>query len=395
MLTGILIGVGIGLVVAAVYFWVQKKNAPSNTLDLEATAQKALGSVVQDLVRTAREQLEAEKRDITQTIGKDLRQQSDTFRELTTSLKQEIGERQREIRGMEEDRNKKYGQIAQALTDYKSLTEELRGSTEQLKRVLASNQLRGSWGEQQAEKILEAAGMIVGQHYAKQQYIEGFTELRPDFTLFLPNKMELYVDVKFPLNSLQEAFASTDKNDEERHLQQFGLDLRARIKEAGKYVVNREQCVDYVLLFVPSESVFEIINKRFAAIIDSSFSQKVILVSPHSFFAVVRTIQESYTHFYYEQNLKEILKNLQDLLTNFERFKGEFVEVGTALASATKKYDKIGTTRYKEISRITTKINQYQIDQGEPPIALPLEAPDVIESIETTDTIETIDEIIE
>lgn len=394
MLTGILIGVGIGLIFAIGGFMMQKKRGVMNSADLEATAQKALSTAVQDLVRTAREQLSAEKRDITETIEKDLKQQSETFRELTGALKLEIGERQREIRGMEEDRNKKYGQIAQALTDYKSLTEELRGSTEQLKRVLASNQLRGSWGEQQAEKILEAAGMIVGQHYAKQQYIEGFAEFRPDFTLFLPNKMELYVDVKFPLNALQEALAATDKNDEDRYMVQFGLDLRARIKEVSKYVVNREKCVDYVLLFVPSESVFEIINKRFAAVIDSSFSQQVILVSPHSFFAVVRTIQESYTHFYYEQNLKEILKNLQDLLMNFERFKGEFVEVGTALVSAQKKFDKIGTTRYKEIARITTKINQYQIDQGEAPIGLPAEVPETVEG-EVAEEIATIEEIKE
>lgn len=368
MITGILIGVTIGAIVAVVVFLILKKQQPDSNKALEDGAQKALASAVAEVVRTAREQLGAEKRDITETIGKDLKLHADTFKEITQTLRREIETRQTEIRGLEEDRNKKFGEISKALADYKGLTEELRGSTEQLKRVLSSNQLRGSWGEHQAEKILEAAGMREGVHFAKQRPIADSPELRPDFTLFLPNKMEVYVDVKFPLSSLQEALSTENKDDQARHLTQFGNDLKLRIKEAGKYVGASDRTVDYVILFVPSESVFEIINKHFASIIDASFGQRVILVSPHSFFAVVRTIQESYTHFYYAENMKELLKYMQDLLLNFERFKGEFDDVGKALASASGKYAQITETRYKQIAKSTEKINSYQIAQGETPL---------------------------
>lgn len=368
MLVGIILGVVIGLIVGGVVFFMLKKNQPDANKALEDGAQKALASAVAEVVRTAREQLGAEKRDITETIGKDLKLHADSFKEITQTLRREIEVRQQEIRGLEEDRNKKFGQISQALVDYKGLTEELRGSTEQLKKVLSSNQLRGSWGELQAEKILEAAGMRAGTHYAKQLPIPGHADMRPDFTLFLPNQMQLHVDVKFPLQSLQLAMEASEKAEQARHLAQFGTDLKLRMKEAGRYVGAGDQSVDYVILFVPSESVFEIINKNFASIIDSSFSQKIILVSPHSFFAVVRTIQESYTHFYYAENIKELLKYMQDLLTNFERFKGEFDDVGKALASATGKYAQIAETRYKQIAKSTEKINSYQIEQGEQPL---------------------------
>ena len=371
MITGIFLGVGIAVFLIGLFLFFQRKQQPNREKLFEQNAHQALGVMVQEIIKTARDQLSAEKKDITETVAKDLKQQAATFTEISQSLKQEIAERQREIRQFEEDRNRKYGQIAQALTDYKSLTEELRGSTEQLKRVLASNQLRGSWGEIQAEKILEAAGMIHGQHYAKQQSINDHTELRPDFTLFLPNKMELYVDVKFPLNALQQAFASKTKDDYNRYLQEFGNDLKLRLKEVGKYIIGRPTSLDYVILFVPSESVFEIINKNFPGIVDSSFSQRVILASPHSFFAVVRTIQESYTHFYYGQNIKEILKHMQGLLGHFEKFKGEFHDVGRALLSAQTKYDQIAQTRVKLITNTTEKINTYQISQGDQPLELP------------------------
>lgn len=368
IILGIAIGAAVALLLVTGLLLWQKRKAPDMQQVLEESAQRALGVVVQDLVRTAREQLGAEKKDIADSVERDLREHAASFKEVAQSLREEIAARQREIRSLEEDRNMKYGQIAQALTDYKGLTEELRGSTEELKRVLASNQLRGSWGEMQAEKILEAAGMVHGQHYVKQRPIPGSTELRPDFTLLLPNQMELYVDVKFPLNALQEAMAAESKSQQQQFMQQFGVDLRLRIKEVGKYVLRQESSVDYVILFVPSESVFEIINKNFPAVIDASFSQQVILVSPHSFFAVVRTIQESYTHFYYEKNLKDILQYLQDLLANFERFKQEFAEVGKSLSTAQTKYNQITETRYRQIARMSDRIQQYQLETQEPPL---------------------------
>ncbi len=370
MIEGLLIGLAIGMVfVVAFFVWQRRQQAQSADL-FQQNAQQALGTMLQDILKITREQLGAEKKDISETIAKDLKSQSDTFKELTFSLKQEIDERQREIRQLEEDRNKKYGEISQALGDYKSLTQELRGSTEQLKKILANNQLRGSWGEMQAEKILEAAGMVMGINFVKQQPIASRPELRPDFTIYLPNKLQLHVDVKFSLNSLQIAMQTDDKIEQQRALQQFGRDLKDRLKEVCKYIISDGTCVDYVILFVPSESVFEIINKQFPAIIDEAFSQKVILVSPHSFFAVVRTVQESYANFHYEQNLKEILNYLQNLLSQFERFKGEFNEVGRALESAQTKFKQIETTRYNQIARATDKINQYQVKQGDEPLRL-------------------------
>jgi DNA recombination protein RmuC len=235
---------------------------------------------------------------------------------------------------------------------------------------LANNQLRGSWGELQAEKILEAAGMIAGTHYVKQQPISEMPNLRPDFTLLLPSKLQLHIDVKFPLQSLQLAMQTENKEEQQRHLQQFGRDLKERMRETCKYIVPSSGSVDYVILFVPSESVFEIINRQFPHIIDDAFSQKCILVSPHSFFAVVRTVLESYMNFHYEQNLKEILNYLQTLLGHFDRFKTEFGEVGRAIDSAQLKYKQIETTRFNQIARATEKIKQYQGQTDVP--ALPL-----------------------
>lgn len=370
MITGILIGLGIGIVLLVGFVVLQKRQQGDSEKAFEQHAQKALGLMMQEVIKTTRDQLSAEKKDISETIAKDLRSHSDHFKEVTQALKQEIDERQREIRSLEEDRNKKFGELTQALVDYKTLTQELRGSTEQLKRILASNQLRGSWGERQAEKILEAAGMVDGINFVKQRPIASNPNLRPDFTLLLTNQMEIHVDVKFPLQSLQTAMLTENAPEQQRALQQFTRDVKDRLKEACKYIIQDGKCVDYVILFVPSESVYEIINKNMPGLVDEAFSQKVIMVSPHSFFAVVRTIQESYANFHYEQNLKEILTYLQNLLTQFDRFKGEFADVGRALESAQTKFKQIEGTRYSQITKAADKINSFQVNQGEQPLLL-------------------------
>ncbi|OQA35538.1 MAG: DNA recombination protein RmuC [Parcubacteria group bacterium ADurb.Bin326] len=365
MITGILIGLSAAILIFALLYFIIFRRQPNTKESIEQNIKEIMSTVVKDLVSTSREELGAEKKDISELINKDLKQNTDSFKEITQSLKQEIDKRQEEIRKLEEDRNKKYGEISQALVDYKQLTEELRGNTNELKRILANNQTRGQWGELQAEKILEHAGMIEGQHFVKQKQIADNTSLKPDFTVFLTNKMELYVDVKFPLQSLQLAIEADEKSQKDQHFKQFRNDLKARIVETGKYVIDKPQSVDYVILFVPSESVFSLINKYYSDIIDSCFSQKVILAGPYSFFAIVRTIQESYIHFYYEQNLQEILSHLKGLLKNFERFKGEFADVGSAIEATQKKFNQITHTRYKQIDLSTKKINEYQIGQGE------------------------------
>ncbi len=382
MIIGLLIGLGIGIVLLVGFVIYQKRQEGSSEKAFEQHAQKALGMMMQEVIKTTREQLGAEKKDISETIAKDLKSHSDNFKEVTQALKREIDERQREIRSLEEDRNKKFGEISQALVDYKALTQELRGSTEQLKRVLSSNQLRGSWGERQAEKILEAAGMVDGINFVRQRPIASNPNLRPDFTLLLTNKMEIHVDVKFPLQALQLAMQTEDTGEQQRAMQQFGRDVKDRLKEARKYILSDGTCVDYVILFVPSESVYEIINKSLPAIIDEAFSQKVIMVSPHSFFAVVRTIQESYANFHYEQNLKEILTYLQTLLTQFDRFKGEFADVGQALESAQTKFKQIETTRYSQITKATDKIISYQVQQGDQPLLIEAPVEVLIEKVE-------------
>lgn len=370
MLTGIILGVVISLIFSGVIFFLIKNGEKRTANVFDKYAKEALSTSIQEIMKTARDELGSEKKDIVESVNKDLKQNADIFKDLVQSVKTEIDKRQGEIRKMEEDRNKKYGEITQALTDNKALTEDLRGTTEQLKKVLANNQIRGKWGEIQAEKILEHAGMIEGKHFVKQKMIEDNSALKPDFTIFLPNKIELYVDVKFPLQSLQLALDAEDKGEREAYYKQFGNDLRARITETGKYVINKTNSVDYVILFVPSESVFSIINKRFVSIIDSCFGKKVILAGPYSFFAIVRTIQESYIHFYYEQNLHEILKYLKDLLAHFERFKGEFAEVGKAIEGAQKKILQITETRYKQIDVTTNKINKYQLGNNEEPLSI-------------------------
>lgn len=370
MITGILIGLSAAILIFALLYFLIFRKLTNTKESIEQSVKEVMGDVIKNLISTSREELGAEKKDISELINKDLRQNSDTFKEITQSLKQEIDKRQQEIRLFEQDRNKKYGEISQALVDYKQLTEELRGNTNELKRILANNQTRGQWGELQAEKILEHAGMIEGKHFVKQKQIAEESSLKPDFTIFLPNEMELYIDVKFPLQSLQLAIEAEEKIQKDKYFKQFRTDLKARIVETGKYVVNKPKSVDYVILFVPSESVFSLINKYYSDIIDSCFGQKVILAGPYSFFAIVRTIQESYIHFYYEQNLHEILAHLKGLLKNFERFKGEFADVGNAIEATQRKYSQIANTRYKQIDLSTRKINEYQIGQGEEDLLL-------------------------
>src|SRR5690606_13400304 len=100
---------------------------------------------------------------------KDNENKRQVIEKMVDQLKQEIDTRQKEIRLLEQDRNKKFGEISTAIEEHRKITEELKTSTESLSKVLANNQVRGQWGERIIEDILRSAGFIENIHYQRQK----------------------------------------------------------------------------------------------------------------------------------------------------------------------------------------------------------------------------------
>jgi DNA recombination protein RmuC len=182
---------------------------------------------------------------------------------------------------------------------------ELSNTTSKLRQILSSSQLRGQWGERMVEDILNFIGLSEGINY-KQQAQAGSD--RPDFTFFLPDGKMLNMDVKFPLSHYEKYISSDNKKDKEIEKKAFLKDVRNRVKEVSKrsYIDPEGSTVDYVLLFIPNESIYSFLNQEDSSLIDFSLENKIILCSPITLYAILSLIRQAVSNFAMEQKAGEM-----------------------------------------------------------------------------------------
>lgn len=348
--------------VTALAVWLFKSRSKVTSTDIHDLVHQTISRSIPTIIQIAREQLEGEKRE----IKTDLANKKEAIEKIVEKLEQDIRYRHSELQEVEKERSRQFGEVAKAVEEHRRLTEKLQTSTEGLRQVLSNNQHRGEWGEIAAERILENGGLVEGQHYIKQKQLETTTS-RPDFILLLPQGKKVCVDAKFPFSELYEYSQTEDKQTQKVLLAKFETSVKNKIKQITTrgYISEDENTLDYVILFIPSERVFSFINKNFPHVVDRALSKKVVIASPYSFFAIVRTIDQAYRNFYFEQSSKKILKVLEDFVKDYRRFQDEFGQFGENLERLQKTYEKITNVRYKQLDLRFRKIEEYRRGAGE------------------------------
>lgn len=240
------------------------------------------------------------------------------------------------------------------------MTDELKTSTAQLASVLSNNQMRGEWGERIIEDLLRSNGLVEGVHYLRQHFLSGSTTLKPDITLLLPDKRVVSVDAKFPYQEIQKMATAEGKATIAAHMKQFEADLKSKITKVALYISPEADTLDYSILFVPNEMVFSFINQKFPHLVDEALAKRVMIVSPFTFLIVARTVMESYRNFMIGDKLKEVVKYVDEFSKEWGVFKDEFSKFGRSLETLKVGYEKLTTTRTKQMDRKIEKIDSYR-----------------------------------
>ncbi|MDD5568837.1 MAG: DNA recombination protein RmuC, partial [Candidatus Pacebacteria bacterium] len=250
-----------------------------------------------------------------------------------------------------------FNALKTVLEEHKNITGELKQSTENLKNILSNNPMRGAFGEEIADNLLKSVGFVEGENYISNTAQEN-AATRPDFTVFLPDKTKVNIDVKFPYQSLIKYIESEDKANKEKHLKDFAQDIKQKIKEVctRDYINPEEKTVDFVILFVPNEMIFSFIYENLPEVWNEAMAKKVILAGPFSFIAILRMIYQSYRNFKYQENLYEIIKLIKMFEQEYEKYNLEVDVLGSRLKSASDQFDKVSVTRTKKLTGIVEKI---------------------------------------
>ncbi len=177
------------------------------------------------------------------------------------------------VTALQQERAQQFGQLTSGLESAIAVTSALADTTDSLRHALASPKSRGQWGERMAADVLTAAGFVEGVNFARERRVAGGT--LPDYTFFLPKGHLVHMDVKFPIDNYLRAIEAADPVDADRHARRFGVDVRNRVRElVERGYVDPATTVDYLLLFIPNESVYGFLHENDPELIDLALGHR-------------------------------------------------------------------------------------------------------------------------
>lgn len=310
------------------------------------------------IVEQLKENLSSEKRD----IKTDLENKKEIIEDIAKRIREDLEKTKDKLEKAERERVGSFSELREAIENQAKVTEQLSATAENLKRVLSNNQLRGQFGEQVAEELLKMSGFVRGVDYEYNKEQKG-SETRPDFTVYLPNKVKINIDVKFPYQNLQKMAETTNVEAKKEHLKMFERDIREKIKQvtSRNYINPEDNTVDFVVMFIPNEMIFSFIYDKMNDLWVGAMKEKVVFAGPFSFTAILRLVRQAYDNFRYQKDVQKIIGYIKNFEIEFKKYNEEFVKIGERIESLSKQYDTVNTTRANQLLKSVDKV---KIEEG-------------------------------
>ncbi|MCR4276552.1 MAG: DNA recombination protein RmuC [Candidatus Roizmanbacteria bacterium] len=191
---------------------------------------------------------------------------------------------------------------------------EIGRSMKELQEYLTSPKLRGNIGEHVLKELL-------AQNFPKSSYKLQYhfkTGAIVDAVLITTQGL-IPIDSKFPIDTFKKIAKASNKEEIASIKKDFERDVKRHVDDiARKYILAEEKTVDYALMYIPSESVYyELINNE--GVFDYAGQNRVLPVSPMSFYAYIKAILISFEGEKIETKAKEILKILQAIKKDYQK----------------------------------------------------------------------------
>lgn len=335
-------------------------------------------SAEQTRIEREREKAAAEAERRQTESERQLREQSKVLSALAP-VQKNLDALQEKVSQIEEGRKREMGALGEQLKGLGEQQARLDRETSSLSAALRNNKVRGAWGEAQLRNIVESAGLLEHVDFDTQVVVadaDGHTQ-RPDMVIHMPGGKTIPIDAKAPYADYQRACEIPDTASQEELARKADL-LRAHAKAVREHVKALgdkaywnafSDAPDFVIAFIPNESLLQAALETDPMLMDDAFARKVALTSPITLWAVLKSVAYAWQ----QQSLTDDAKMLFDLSRElYERFAvlGErATKLGTAITRTVGAYNAFASSLESRVLVTARKLQR--VDQGK-----------VIESVE-------------
>ena len=354
---GLVVGLAAGLLIATL--WARAKSGEN--LD-QSLALKVAASDATILGLTAQlEQLNSEKRE------RDERDREENkLLQALAPVKVHLEQMQQVVTRLEKDRTEQFGTIQQQLKAAVDSDEQLRKQTQALSQALSSNSIRGVWGETQLRKLVELAGLIKHADFSEQASFSTDTGAgRADMVINLPGGKSLAIDSKVPFNSYQEASTISDlaTGEEAARRQRLIAEHVKAVKghidtlSTKGYWTGLNASPDFVIAFVPSESLLSAALDADPSLLEYAFKKNVALASPVSLFSVLKTINYIWRQNADETSVRTMIKLGKELYERVGKVAEHADKLGRSIMTTVKDYNVFVSSLESRVLVTARKLN--------------------------------------
>jgi len=304
----------------------------------DSLASESLRANSELFLRMAREALSRE-----QALAQGaLKEREAAIEQLVVPLKAALERVETQSQALERERRDAFGHLRSQIETLASGQAQLQRETRNLVTALRRPEVRGRWGEITLRRVVELAGMAEHCDFTEQLHVVGREgPLRPDLVVHMPDRRDLVVDVKTPLDAYLEALeAATEearRHALERHAQQ--VELRVRELAAKSYWGQLEHSPEFAVLFLPGDQFLAAALAERPELLDSALEKGVIIATPSTLIALLKAVAYGWRQTVVAQNAANIHELGTELYQRLGTFLGHVGRLGARLGSAVEAYN--------------------------------------------------------
>jgi DNA recombination protein RmuC len=272
------------------------------------------------------------------------------------------------VNQIEERRSATDATLKERLEELSKAQVQLSQTTGSLVQALRAPQVRGQWGEMQLRRTVELAGMIDRVDFVEQASVE--TEAgqrqRPDMIIRLPNERQVVVDSKVPLAAYLDALEAKEADVQTERMRAHARHLREHIKGLAQkaYWTQFENAPEFVVLFVPNETIFSAALEQDPSLIELGVQNKVILATPTTLIALLKAVAYGWQQEAITREAKAIAALGRELYDRIGVVTGHFSKLGKSLDQTVGHYNKAISSVESRLMSTARKLEAKQSISG-------------------------------
>ena len=271
-------------------------------------------------------------------------QNKENMRNILTPLQDKIQLFEKKVEDTHKESIDYHAALRQQILGLREMNLQMSKETINLTKALkGDSKMQGNWGELVLERVLEKSGLEKGREYEVQQAFttDDGNRVFPDVVINLPDGKKMIVDSKVSLTAYEKYINEEEEELKSNYLKEHVTSIKRHVEQLGNknyQDLYQIESPDFVLLFIPIEPAFAMALNEDTSLYNKAFEKNIVIVTPATLLATLRTIDSMWTNQKQQENALEIARQAGALYDKFEGFVADLIKIGKKIDESKVEY---------------------------------------------------------